>query len=130
MQTMQTYNVFGLPGGLELTALSFRPNGSSAVDNTQNTGFVTSVTRAGVGIFDVVVPDIAIPLGRPIAMLNANAAGQDIIAVLSTFNYVTRTLRVNLFDVNTGAGTGALADIASATDAVVTILFLYTEQTV
>ena len=42
---------------VKIIAGSFKPNGSSAVDNTANTGAGWTVARGGVGIFTVTLGD-------------------------------------------------------------------------
>ena len=97
-----------VPDGAALP-FSFAPNSGSAVDQTTIKGrnaVITSVTRTGAGVFDVVLKDawddvIAV---TPSIQLNADAD-----ATMSSWNYVaaTRTLTLRF------RTAGAAADVAA-----------------
>tara|TARA_R110000751_G_scaffold149908_1_gene254840 strand:+ start:215 stop:595 length:381 start_codon:yes stop_codon:yes gene_type:complete len=51
------FGVQALNPSVKIVCGSFKPNGSSAVDNTANTGTGWTVARGGVGIFTVTLGD-------------------------------------------------------------------------
>lgn len=96
-----------VPEGIAIP-ISFAPNGAGAVDQTtiQGKRVVTSVTRTGVGVFDIILKqawDAVITVSESIQL----AADAD--ATMSSWNYVaaTRTLTLRF------RTAGAAADVAA-----------------
>ncbi len=103
-----TYAVVSLCPGTVLVPFSFAPNGSSAVTQSTIIGdrAIASVTRAGVGDFDIVVrDDYAVVLGFLPSVQLATTAD----VTVSDWDYAptTNTLRIQ---VRSG---GSAADIAA-----------------
>ena len=90
---------------------SFRPNGSSAVDNTANTGHGFTVARTSAGVFTITLADRWNGLIAGHVTLALNAA-DDKIVQLGAIDVVTNgTVVINVLD--NAAGTFSASDIAS-----------------
>jgi len=113
MQSVPRYQVWSPNRELEQLVFSFFPNGASQPVAASFAGYVSSVTRTGVGRFDAVVPDVGILIGMEANLRNPGGSLIDIIALVFGYNPATRTISIALQDVNTGAGTNAATDVAA-----------------
>ena len=74
MSTNIFFDAQALNPGVKIVSGSFKPNGSSAVDNTANTGAGWTVARTGVGAFLVTLDDGYPGILSATATLAMNAA--------------------------------------------------------
>lgn len=123
MANLEMYgDVTSVPEGVEIP-ISFAPNGAGAVDNTQNRGkrVIQSVTRTGVGVFDVILKhswDGGLIAVNPSIQLSADAD-----TTLSSWNYVAATRTLTLRFRTAGAAADIAANAANRLGVV-----LYTQQ--
>jgi len=87
---------------------SFRPNGSSAVDNDNNEGTGFTVARGGTGTFTITFSDKWTGLIAAGASLQL-ASADDKFVELGAFTLASKTLVINVWDVSDAA----VADVAS-----------------
>jgi len=106
------------PVPIELAPIVFRPNGVSAPLDVG--GFVTSVARSGVGVFQVIIPDQGIMIGRPHGRITGNTAS--IVVVVDSYVAATRTLQVTLRDASAAY---AALDVTAATETYVILLYVF-----
>lgn len=101
-----------LQRGVKILQGSFRPNGTSAVDNTLNKGKGFTVARTGVGDFTITLDDAWNHLvAAQVALMLAAAA--DSVVILGPADVTTATGgTVELFVLTAGSS----ADIASDAD--------------
>lgn len=116
MQSSPTWPVQSPNLDLQPLVFSFFPNGASAVSQATLAGYVTSVTRTGAGTFACVIPDQGIFVAADARLRFVTGGDQTLEAKAGTWVSATRTLTVNVSDINTGAGTGAAADVAANAD--------------
>ena len=97
--------------------ISFQPNGTGAVDNTQNKGQTqATVTRTGVGVFNVVLKDGYADLDSIAFGVRLNAAVATLVVVTGAVDVnVTKTFTITVMQES--AGTFAAADIANNANA-------------
>lgn len=98
-----------LDQGAVLIQGSFAPNGSSAIDATQNSGHGWSVARTSAGLFTITLQDAYIAMISSTVSLQL-ATGDDKILQVGAVDVVNaKTIQVRVWDIS-GA---AVADIAA-----------------
>lgn len=101
--------------------LSFQPNGTGAVDNTQNKGQTqANLTRTGVGVFLVTLKDAYVDLDSITFGFRLNAAVATLAMVTGAVDVkVAKTFTITVMQES--AGSFAAADIANNANNWITI---------
>ncbi len=102
----------------------FFPQGTGAVVNSSNKGKGFTVTRTGVGVYQLVFTTASlIDLQAIVGNVQAVTAGVPASVVFGAFNTATRTILVNVY--TESAGTLAPADLAANADNSVSFVALF-----
>lgn len=87
---------------------SFAPNGSSAIDATQNRGYGWTVARTSTGLFTITF-DSVYPALRAFTANLQLASADDKFCQVGTYTAASKTLEIRVYDIS---GT-AVADVAA-----------------